>query len=118
MPRSIATCSTPRSLRPGRRVAWRSVDSRGTILIVASGLHPLSALVLVVGLAGGAVLVGLLAVTARRLLGLHVGPFRTLIAGAIGYVVASLVSAAISPPRQAHGRVAPTPALIPVLIGI
>jgi hypothetical protein len=94
------------------------VDSRGTILIVASGLHPLSALVLVVGLAGGAVLVGLLAVTARRLLGLHVGPFRTLIAGAIGYVVASLVSAAISPPRQAHGRVAPTPALIPVLIGI
>ncbi|MGI8715129.1 MAG: hypothetical protein ACR2NR_18485 [Solirubrobacteraceae bacterium] len=87
-------------------------------MLSSAALHPLSALVLVAGLGGGAVLVAALAVVARRLLGLRVGPVRTFAAGMIGYTVAALVSAAISPTRHNGTRISPSPALIPVLVGV
>jgi len=67
------------------------------------------------GLLLGALALAALAVTARRLLGVRVGLVRTVVAGAVGYVVAALVSAAIATPG-AHKS---TPLLfLPVLIGV
>lgn len=69
----------------------------------------MSALVLARALALSAVILVLLAITARRLLGLEVGWVRMLFAAAIGYTIAALVS-------QAFDRGAVV--LLPVLIGI
>jgi ubiquinone biosynthesis protein len=52
---------------------------------------PLNMLVLVGGAVGGAGIVGAQAVAARRLLGLHVGTLRTVIAGVLGWAAFGLI---------------------------
>lgn len=67
------------------------------------------------GLLLGALALAALSVTARRLLGVRVGLVRMVVAGAVGYVVAALISAAIATPGAHKG----TPLLfLPVLIGV
>lgn len=61
----------------------------------------MSALVLVRGLALGALILVLLAVAARRLLGLHVGWLRMLFAAAVGYTIAALATQAFGTGTQA-----------------
>ncbi len=80
-------------------------------MAVLSSADPLNALALVGGLAVGVVVVLVLATVARRLLGVHVGAVRMLVAGTIGYTVAALVSSTMD------SGVAPL-VLLSVLVGI
>jgi ubiquinone biosynthesis protein len=60
--------------------------------VTALGSAPLNALQLVAGLVLGMLMIALLAMVARRMLGLRVGAVRTLIGGSIGYTIAALIS--------------------------
>jgi hypothetical protein len=51
----------------------------------------MNVLLLVAGLVGGAAVAAVVAVAARRLLGLHAGPARTVLAGGLGWAAFGLV---------------------------
>lgn len=88
------------------------------ILAVEIGSGVLGIVVLIAGLASGVLIVAVLGLTARRLLGVRVGVVRTVAASGVGYVVAGLVSSAISAVKAGKSVGASQLVFIPVLIGI